>query len=198
MRKTKYIRIDETPRKIFGSPPQLFMDSNQESPFLDNFGEDVKNINPLASESQKGRFAYPSFKGTYSTPISAGSSSRELDIPPYLVEQIIKTNSLILEFNIELEQRGVPKTKIEEFQYDSYKISLKITEGILLHYNQPWMASRQFDLARIHAENTIITLDNFETEQIGSRRKVDLLRKSCSQIIFTIVEFKRYFKLNRI
>ncbi|PIY95918.1 MAG: hypothetical protein COY66_05675 [Candidatus Kerfeldbacteria bacterium CG_4_10_14_0_8_um_filter_42_10] len=198
MRLTKYIRIDETPRRVLGNLPKLFLDTARGIFLRDEWQDNTKNN--LLSRPDPIRKSYPNWPagdGHWRTNSPEGEQG-DLEIPPYLLEQILKTNNLVTEFNTELEQRGVAKIKIEEFRYDSYKIGLKIAEGIILQFNQPWMASRQFDLAQIHAENTIITLQNFREERIGSAEKIAVLEQHCRRITLIIRELKQYFDLDQL
>ena len=116
-------------------------------------------------------------------------------MPPHIINQLIRTNDLIVAFSAELEQHKVPRNFIQEFQHDSFKIGLKVTEGIFLHNIQPLLAGRQFDLVTIHIENTIINLENFESEKIGSSFKINALKKACVELIPLIRELKQYFEL---
>lgn len=209
MKKFKLIRIDETPRRILGNPIKILIDNHsgffsdgalgdnitslltgnqskgQNPPFLKGGGDNERGY-PFFSNGLNPRFFYPD------------NTPSNLDLPSYLMEQIIRTNGLILEFNTGLEQRRMPKERIDEFQYDSFKIGLRITEGILLQFNRPWLASRQFDLAKIHVENTLITLENFEEDRIGFSQKIRRLKENCQKLIPIIQEFKEYFELDQI
>jgi hypothetical protein len=126
-----------------------------------------------------------------------GSEHAEgIEMPPHIVNQLIRTNDLIVAFSAELEKHKVPINLIREFQHDSFKIGLKVTEGIFLHNIQPLLAGRQFDLVIIHIENTLINLENFELEKIGSSFKIDALKKACIELIPLIRELKEYFELD--
>ena len=199
MRRTKYIRIDETPRQILGNLPKLFLDTARGIMFGGEGKNSIERNNSF-SRPDPIRKSYPEwpFNNIHWRMSFTESDQGDLEIPSYLLEQIIKTNSLVTEFNVELEQKMIPRTKIEEFRYDSYKIGLKIAEGIILQFNQPWMASRQFDLAQIHTENTIITLQNFKEERIGSAEKIAVLERHCRRMISIIREFKQYFDLDQL
>lgn len=124
-----------------------------------------------------------------------GEHPEGIEMPPHIINQLIRTNDLIVAFSAELEQRKVARNYIQEFQHDSFKIGLKVTEGIFLQTIQPHLASRQFDLVSIHIENTVITLENFESERIGSSFKISALKQACIELIPLIRELKEYFGL---
>jgi len=210
MKKLKLIRIDETPKRFLGSSLKVLMDLPQGFFSIGVKGDDpTKTDSFLTDDRLKGNTPYSFLRGREEDErnpfLSSGAhpripypenSSGDIEIPPYFIEQIIRTNNLILGFNSELEQERVSKNKIDEFQHDGFKIGLRITEGILLQFSQSWLASQQFDLAQIHIENTIITLENFEEDKIGSRQKIKILKQNCYKLIFAIRELKEYFGLD--
>lgn len=185
MKKLKLIRIDETPQRSLGGPIKIVMDN-----FPPKFGSwDRGEMEPKP----------PFFSGSiFPKSIFPENNSANFDLPPFLLEQIMRTNNLIIEFNADLERKGIPQPRIDEYQHDSFKIGLRITEGILLHTTQPWLASRQFDLAAIHVENTLITLDNLEEDYPLLFSKISLLRENCRKLAATIQEFKEYFDLDHL
>ena len=198
MKKIKLIRIDETPRKFSQSSLKILMDP---SSGLHSIGKGNQFSKPPFSTSpfpfnreQGGRDQFLSGSGQHMQP--GMEHSEGIELPPHIINQLVKTNDLIVAFNTELEQRKVARSYLQEFQHDSFKIGLKITEGIFLQSIQPILAGRQFDFAVIHLENTIITLENFESEKIGSVYKVTTLKNACVELIPLVQELKEYFELD--
>ncbi|MBU1074755.1 hypothetical protein KJ705_01615 [Patescibacteria group bacterium] len=199
MKKIKLIRIDETPRKFSQNSLKILMDP---SAGLYPFGRQNHPSKPSFSslhlpfsrdQERRGQSFLPGH-GQHMQP--GGEPSEGIELPPHIIDQLIKTNDLIVSLNAELEQRKIARSHIQEYQHDSFKIGLKVTEGIFFQNMQPLLAGRQFDLAVIHIENTIITLENFEYERIGSSYKVDALKKACVDLIPFIKELKEYFELD--
>lgn len=197
MKKIKLIRIDETPRKFSHNSLKILMEPPSG---LHSFGKHGQFSKPPFSvpfssfnREQENRSQFSPGHSQSMQP--RGESPEGIELPPHIINQLVKTNDLIVSFNSELEQRKIVRNYIREFQHDSFKIGLKVTEGIFLQSTQPLLAGRQFDLAKIHIENTIITLENFEVEKIGSSYKITALKKACANLIPLIQELKEYFEL---
>lgn len=196
MKKIKLIRIDEVPRKFPQSTLKILTDLTDEKR---TFRRDDEFSRPFSSGQTF------SFRRDYSSRNSSPLGSAQhmhheenmntVEMPPHIVNQLIRTNDLIVSFSAELEQDKKSIDYIQEFQHDSFRIGLKVTEGIFLHNLQPHLAGRQFDLVIIHIENTLITLDNFESEKIGSSLRIKALKKACTELIPMISELKEYLGL---
>jgi hypothetical protein len=200
MKKIKFIRIDETPRKFSQNSLKILMDPSQGMHSHGKHDQFPKSsfsslMFPFnkGQESNKGR-PFPPGAGQN---MQSGMEPQEgIELPPHIIDHLVRTNDLIVSFSTELEQRKVSRSFLREFQHDSFKIGLKVTEGIFLQNMQPLLAGRQFDLVVIHIENTIITLENFESERIGSSYKIKALKKACVDLIPLIQELKEYFELD--
>jgi hypothetical protein len=196
MKKIKLIRIDETPRKFPQSTLKILTDSPDERRI---FGQGSQFTKPpfLTSSFPQKREQMGRNRQSFGSAqhLHGAENSEVVEMPPHIVSQLIRTNDLIVAFSAELEQQKVPVNFIREFQHDSFKIGLKVTEGIFLHNIQPHLAGRQFDLVVIHIENTLITLENFEAEKIISSFKINHLKKACGELMPLIHELKEYFEL---